>query len=51
MKSLHEGQIVADDVNREFDRGLTLGERTADKVAEFGSSWRFIFICDGMDHY
>src|SRR5438132_2942044 len=34
MKSLREGQIVADDVNREFDRGLTLGERTADKVAE-----------------
>ncbi len=44
MKSLREGQIVADDVNREFERGLTLGERTADKVAEFGGSWRFIII-------
>ena len=48
MKSLGEGQIVADDVNREFDRGLTLGERTADKVAEFGGSWRFIFIFFGV---
>jgi uncharacterized membrane protein len=44
MTSLREGQIVADDVNDEFDRALTLGERTADKVAEFGGSWRFIFI-------
>ena len=48
MKSLGEGQIVADDVNREFDRGLTLGERTADKVAEFGGSWRFIIIFFGV---
>jgi uncharacterized membrane protein len=48
MKSLRESQIVADDVNREFDRGLTLGERTADKVAEFGGSWRFIFVFFGV---
>jgi uncharacterized membrane protein len=48
MKSLREGQIVADDINREFDRGLTLGERTADKVAEFGGSWRFIFMFLGI---
>jgi hypothetical protein len=48
MKSLREGQIVADDINREFDRGLTLGERTADKVAEFGGSWRFIFSFFGV---
>ena len=44
MKSLHEGQIVADDVNREYERALTLGERAADRVAEFGGSWRFIII-------
>jgi uncharacterized membrane protein len=48
MKSLREGEIVADDINQEFDRGLTLGERTADKVAEFGGSWRFIFIFFGV---
>jgi len=48
MKSLREGQVVADDLNREFDRGLSLGERTADKVAEFGGSWRFIFIFFGV---
>ncbi len=44
MKSLHEGQIVADDVNREYQRALTVGERAADRVAEFGGSWRFIII-------
>jgi uncharacterized membrane protein len=48
MRSLHEGQIVADDVNREYERALTLGERTADKVAEFGGSWRFILIFFGV---
>jgi len=47
MKSLREEQIVADDVNREFARALTVGERVADKVAEFGGSWRFIFIFFG----
>jgi uncharacterized membrane protein len=29
-------------VNVEFDRRLTLGERIADQVAEFGGSWAFI---------
>jgi uncharacterized membrane protein len=48
MQSVREGQIVADDINREFDRALTLGERTADKVAEFGGSWRFICIFFGV---
>jgi hypothetical protein len=46
MKSLREGQIVADDLNREFDGGLTRGERSADKVAAFGCSWRFIPASD-----
>ena len=30
--------------NPEFDRSLTLGERVADRVAEFGGSWRFIIL-------
>ena len=44
VHSLHEGELVADDLNRQFDRSLTVGERTADKVAEFGGSWRFIIL-------
>jgi uncharacterized membrane protein len=42
MRSLHGGAIVADNLNLEFDRSLSVGERIADKVAEFGGSWRFI---------
>lgn len=31
-------------VNQEFDAGMSLGERVADKVAQFGGSWRFIAL-------
>lgn len=44
MKSLHDGALVADNLNKEFDQSLTLGERISDKVAEFGGSWRFIIL-------
>lgn len=44
MHSLHDGALVADDTNREFESSLTFGERIADKVAEFGGSWRFIIL-------
>jgi uncharacterized membrane protein len=33
---------TARNVNQEFDRNLTFGERLADKVAAFGGSWGFI---------
>jgi uncharacterized membrane protein len=38
------GHRVARDVVREFDEGLTFGERIADRVASFGGSWTFIFL-------
>ena len=41
-RSLKEQELQAKDINREFDQKLTTGERIADKVAEFGGSWRFI---------
>jgi uncharacterized membrane protein len=44
VKSLEEHQVLSKNVNVEFDRGLTLKERVADKVAEFGGSWTFIGI-------
>ncbi len=44
MHSLHEGGLVTDNTDREFERSLTLGERVADKVAQFGGSWRFIIM-------
>lgn len=42
MKSLKEHELLSKNINIEFDRRLTIGERLADKIAEFGGSWRFI---------
>lgn len=44
MNSLRAGEVVADNLNLEFNQALTLGERLADRVADFGGSWRFIGI-------
>jgi uncharacterized membrane protein len=44
MKSLQEHEILSRNVNVEFDRKLTLGERMADGLANSAGSWRFIII-------
>lgn len=44
LHSLKEHEVISENVNVEFDQKLTLGERIADKVAEFGGSWRFIIL-------
>jgi uncharacterized membrane protein len=44
VRSLRESELVADDLNRQYRESLTLGDRIADKVAEFGGSWRFIIL-------
>jgi uncharacterized membrane protein len=44
IRSLKEHELLAKNINLEFDRVLTFGQRVADKVAEFGGSWRFIII-------
>lgn len=42
LQSLREHEVLAKNINLEFEQQLTLGERLADKVAEFGGSWVFI---------
>ena len=42
MESIRKSELVSRNVNEEMDTHLTYGERIADKVAEFGGSWRFI---------
>lgn len=42
LQSLREHEVLAKNINLEFEQQLTLGERLADKVAEFGGSWSFI---------
>jgi uncharacterized membrane protein len=44
VRSLEKQELLSRNINAEFERRLTLGERASDKVAEFGGSWRFIFI-------
>ena len=44
VDSFKELDLVASNLNTEFDRQLTFGERLADKIADFGGSWRFISI-------
>ncbi|HUX56994.1 MAG TPA: DUF1003 domain-containing protein [Bacteroidales bacterium] len=44
VKSLKEQELLSQNINIEFDRRLTFGERLADKIAEFGGSWRFIIF-------
>jgi uncharacterized membrane protein len=44
MKSLRKEKLLSKNINVEFEEQLTLGDRLADKIAEFGGSWRFIGI-------
>ena len=48
VKSLAQQELLSSNVNIEFDQRLTLGQRLADKFAEFGGSWRFITIFAGV---
>ncbi len=42
VRSLHEQELLSKNLNDEYDRQLTLGQRLADRIADFGGSWRFI---------
>ena len=42
VRSLREHDLLSKNINVEFERERTLGERIADRVAEFGGSWVFM---------
>jgi uncharacterized membrane protein len=42
--SLEEQEILSRNINAEYDQQLTVGERLADRIADFGGSWKFIGI-------
>ncbi len=48
MESIKQGELLAENLNKSFDKTRTFGERVADTVADFGGSWRFIFIFFGV---
>jgi len=48
VRSLAEQELLSKNMNVEYDRQRTLGERWADELANFGGSWRFIGIFCGV---
>jgi uncharacterized membrane protein len=44
VKSLKEHEVLSRNVNVEFERKLTFGERMSDNLAAHAGSWRFIII-------
>jgi uncharacterized membrane protein len=48
IESLARHETLAQDVDAQFQKKLTLGERMADRIADFGGSWTFILSFGGF---
>jgi uncharacterized membrane protein len=44
VRSLREHEMLASNTEETIERGLTLGQHLADKVASFGGSWSFLML-------
>src|SRR5216117_2351900 len=44
IESLQQHEILASNIEEQFERKLTFGERLSDHIASFGGSWRFISL-------
>jgi uncharacterized membrane protein len=44
IESLRERELLSANIDAEFDCNLSRGEWCADKIAEFGGSWKFIIF-------
>jgi uncharacterized membrane protein len=44
FESLKQHELVASDVEEEFQQKLSLGEKIADHISDFGGSWKFISL-------
>jgi uncharacterized membrane protein len=42
VESLQNRELLSENINEEYEQHLSIGNRIADRVAEFGGSWRFI---------
>jgi len=47
VDSLQQHEVLSANIDARFERGWTLGERLADRIAAFGGSWTFL-ICFGV---
>ncbi len=48
LNSMKEGSVLSDKLDGDDRQKLTLGQRVADKVADFGGSWTFILLFMGF---
>ena len=44
IESMRERELLSANIDAEFERRLTPGEWCADKIAQFGGSWKFIIL-------
>jgi uncharacterized membrane protein len=44
LSSLRENELTVRNINEQLAEHFTLGERVADRMAEFGGSWRFVLL-------
>jgi uncharacterized membrane protein len=44
VRSLREHEVLTSNTEQTFERGLTVGQRMADRVATFGGSWWFLIL-------
>ncbi len=44
LESLQRHETLSSNVDAEFEKDLTLGEKLADRLASFGGSWTFLII-------
>src|SRR5205807_1464200 len=48
VESLRQHEIVSSDIEKQFEKKLTFGERLSDRIAEFGGSWKFLITFGGV---
>ena len=48
LDSLRQHEVIASNIEEEFEQQWTLGERVADRIATFGGSWTFLFCFGGF---
>jgi uncharacterized membrane protein len=44
IESLEQHEILSSNIEKQFEKKLTFGERLSDHIASFGGSWRFIIL-------
>src|SRR5947207_8119173 len=42
IESLEQHEILSSDIEKQFEKKLSFGERLSDHIAEFGGSWKFL---------